>query len=80
MAHRFSFRFLISVGALAMGCTAVWAQQGGRGGAPAAPLNAPPNAQAVAPVDLTGYWVSVITEDGASVWLRHPREISPACR
>jgi hypothetical protein len=59
MAHRFSFSILISVGALALGSTAAWAQQGGRGGAPAAP----PNAQAVAPVDFTGYWVSVITED-----------------
>jgi len=56
MAHRFGFSVLISVGALAIGCTAVWAQQGGRGGGP-------PDAQAVAPVDLTGYWVSVITED-----------------
>jgi hypothetical protein len=32
------------------------AQRGGRGGPP-------PTAQAAAPVDLTGYWVSVVTED-----------------
>ena len=33
---------------------------GGRGGAPAGP---PPTAKAMAPYDLTGYWVSVVTED-----------------
>jgi hypothetical protein len=38
----------------------VSAQQGGRGGAPPAP---PPTPQAGAPIDLTGYWVSVVTED-----------------
>jgi len=58
MAHRFT-QVLITMSALAIGCTAIWAQQGGRGGVPAAV----PNAQALAPVDLTGYWVSVITED-----------------
>ena len=35
--------------------------QGGRGGAGAAP--APANAKAAAPADLTGQWVSVVTED-----------------
>ena len=39
--------------------TALSAQGRGRGGA-AAP---PPTAKAAAPVDLTGYWVSVVTED-----------------
>ena len=34
----------------------VQAQRGGRGGAPQTP-------QQSAPIDLTGYWVSVITED-----------------
>lgn len=34
--------------------------QGGRGGAPAGP---PPTAQAAAPIDLTGYWVALVTED-----------------
>src|SRR5438477_8113740 len=33
--------------------------QAGRGGAPAPP----PNAKAAAPVDLTGQWVAVVTED-----------------
>src|SRR5712692_3026861 len=36
------------------------AQRGGqRGGA----VTAPPSAKASAPIDLTGYWVSVVTED-----------------
>ena len=40
------------------------AQQRGRGAAqpPAAP-ETPPTPRAAAPIDLTGYWVSVITED-----------------
>ena len=33
-------------------------QQAGRGGAPP-----PPSPQAAAPIDLTGYWVSIVTED-----------------
>src|SRR5262247_1446750 len=42
--------------------TSAYAQRGGgaggnRGGGP------PPTARAAAPIDLTGYWVSVITED-----------------
>src|SRR6476620_1379495 len=39
--------------------TALSAQRGGRGGA-AAP---PQTAKAAAPIDITGYWVSVVTED-----------------
>lgn len=39
--------------------------QGGRGGAPAA--------QAAAPVDLTGYWVSIVTED----WIERMSPESP---
>ncbi len=31
--------------------------------APAAPATPPPTPQAAAPIDLTGYWVSVVTED-----------------
>ena len=34
--------------------------RGGRGGPPAGP---PPTPKAAAPIDLTGYWVSVVTED-----------------
>src|SRR3984957_13921618 len=36
--------------------TSVYAQRGGRGGPPATP-------KAAAPIDLTGYWVSIVTED-----------------
>jgi hypothetical protein len=36
----------------------MWAQ--GRAGAPAGP---PPTPKAAAPVDVTGYWVSIVTED-----------------
>jgi hypothetical protein len=36
--------------------------QGGRGGA-GGQRGAPPTAKAAAPIDLTGYWVSVVTED-----------------
>src|ERR1700709_1368745 len=39
--------------------TALFAQRGGRGG-PAPQLQ---TAKAAAPVDVTGYWVSVVTED-----------------
>ncbi len=38
----------------------LFAQRGGRGGGAALP---PQTAKAAAPVDLTGYWVSVVTED-----------------
>jgi len=48
--------FLIAV--LAMHAT-VFAQGRGRGGAPAPPQTA----KAAAPIDLAGYWVSVVTED-----------------
>jgi len=37
--------------------------QGGRGGGRGAAPGPPPTAQAQAPFDLTGYWVSVVTED-----------------
>lgn len=36
---------------------------GGRGGGRGAPPGPPPTAQAQAPFDMTGYWVSVVTED-----------------
>jgi hypothetical protein len=44
--------------ACAMAAT-VSAQRGGGAGAPAAP----PTPQAAAPIDLTGYWVSIVNED-----------------
>jgi hypothetical protein len=37
--------------------------QGGRGGGRGAPQGPPPTPQMQAPFDLTGYWVSVVTED-----------------
>jgi hypothetical protein len=43
--------------ALVLGAPAAISAQRGRGGA------APPTAREQAPIDLTGYWVSVITED-----------------
>jgi hypothetical protein len=39
--------------------TGVLAQRGGRGGPPGPPRTA----KAAAPIDLTGYWVSIVTED-----------------
>ena len=43
--------------------TAVGIQAQGRGAAPATPPTAPPTPRAMAPIDLTGYWVAVISED-----------------
>jgi len=43
--------------AVLLGRETVLAQRGGRGG------GAPPTPKAAAPVDLTGYWVSIVTED-----------------
>lgn len=59
--HADRFRFIAAtVLAVVLAPSLVAAQQArGRGAAPAAP--ATPKAQA--PVDLTGYWVSVVTED-----------------
>jgi hypothetical protein len=45
---------------LAFVCPALAAAQRGRGAAPAGP---PPTARAVAPIDLTGYWVSMIVDE-----------------
>jgi hypothetical protein len=58
-----SARVIAIVGIWALGVGSVLAQApaGGRqGGAPAGP---PPTARSAAPVDLTGQWVSVVTED-----------------
>jgi len=44
---------------VALGLPVGMCAQGGRGGPPAAPV--PP--RAAAPLDLTGYWVSIVTED-----------------
>jgi hypothetical protein len=49
---------VVTVALLALAPVAAYAQQG-RGGPP----NPPASAQEAAPTDLTGYWVSVVTED-----------------
>jgi hypothetical protein len=54
---RMTFAFgLIAAAAVVLGTSAAEAQRGGRGGGAA-------SAQSAAAIDLTGYWVSVITED-----------------
>jgi hypothetical protein len=54
----------LSVCVVALASSPVAAQQGGRGqGRGGAQGGAPPSARANAPVDLTGYWVSLITDD-----------------
>ena len=50
---------VIVVAALVLAAPIAAAAQRGRGGAPAAPQAA----RDAAPIDLTGYWVSVVTED-----------------
>src|SRR6188508_3404337 len=47
--------------------------QGGRGGGGGAAPAAPQNAKTAAPVDLTGYWVSLVTED----WIERMSPDSP---
>src|SRR5215468_8226991 len=47
--------------------------QGGRGGGGAAPLAGAGNAKTAAPVDLTGYWVSIVTDD----WIERMSPDSP---
>ena len=51
---------LLAVTLFVVLATSLDAQRGRGGGAPAGP---PPTPRAAAPVDLTGYWVSVISED-----------------
>lgn len=58
MKSQISRNFLILFALAAVPLSPAFAQ--GRGGAPAGP---PPTAKALAPYDLTGYWVSVVTED-----------------
>lgn len=54
-------RTLLIVGSALLGILPhAFGQGRGRGGQPAGP---PPTPKAAAPIDLTGYWVSVITED-----------------
>ena len=57
---RFERRLVVALGLLAMITGQGRALAQGRGGNQAAPAATP---QAIAPKDLTGYWVSVVTED-----------------
>ena len=54
-------RFLVVLAVLIAAASDVSAQRGA--GAPAAPAGPPPSPQASAPIDLTGYWVSIVNED-----------------
>ena len=57
MRARSAAAAVVSLLVLLTGPAAVGAQQRGRGGAPARP------AQDAAPIDITGYWVSYVTEN-----------------
>ena len=65
----------LSVAALGAVCLLVASAEGGQRGAGAGPQApaAPANARAAAPVDLTGYWVSIVTED----WIERMSPDSP---
>src|ERR1051326_7540468 len=68
-----SFRFVL---ALLLITPSALIAQGGRGGAGQRGSGGPPPAQsakAAAPVDLTGYWVSIVTED----WIERMSPDSP---
>ena len=62
-----------SVATLLLATPLLLLAQGGPGGAPAAAQAGPQNARAAAPVDLTGYWVSLVTED----WIERMSPDSP---
>jgi hypothetical protein len=51
---------IVALGAALWLAPGVDAQRGGRGGAPQGP---PPTAKAAAPIDISGYWVSLVTDD-----------------
>jgi len=65
-------RHAIVVMAVLLVLPAALLAQGGRGGGGGAP-NAPQTGKAAAPVDLTGYWVSIVTED----WIERMSPDSP---
>ena len=66
---RFALALYMAIASAPGGKSAEAQGRGGRGGAPAAP----PTARAVAPIDLTGYWTAVITEDWHVRMLTAPR-------
>lgn len=58
------FALAAMLAVFALGATAAQGPAGrGRGGGRGAPAGPPPSAQATATVDLTGYWVALVTED-----------------
>jgi hypothetical protein len=62
----------LAASSLLLAGVAASADAGQRGAGPQAPA-APANARAAAPVDLTGYWVSIVTED----WIERMSPDSP---
>jgi hypothetical protein len=68
----FSLALLLGLSTALLG-QAAQAGAGQRGGGPGAPA-APQAARTAAPVDLTGYWVSIVTED----WIERMSPDSPA--
>jgi hypothetical protein len=54
------YRIVLAAAVLLLSFTHVWAQAGQRGGGRG---QAPPTPRASAPIDLTGYWVAIVTED-----------------
>ena len=61
---------LVVAVALALGLSGRLQAQGRGGQAPSAP---PPTAKAAAPIDLTGYWVSIVTQDWRQRMVTPPR-------
>jgi hypothetical protein len=72
MMSRFTMPSVVIVAALLLAIPRGLEAQGGRGGGAAAPAG-PANARTAAPVDLTGYWVSIVTED----WIERMSPDSP---
>src|SRR5271169_6380949 len=61
--------FFSTIALLSLLSATVYAQgRGGRGGA-----QTPPTAKALAPIDITGYWVSLVTEDWRYRMLTPPK-------
>jgi hypothetical protein len=54
------FAAFASSGFLTIFAPSAYAQRGGRGGAPQGPA---PTPRAAAPIDISGYWVSLVTDD-----------------
>ena len=77
MKHRFpaNYAVLAWVGFAALAAPISTRAQGRGGRGPAEPPRSP---QAAAPIDLTGYWVSLVTEDWRWRMVTPPRATTPA--